>query len=268
MRFLKNVLLGMAIAIAAILPGLSGGTLAAAIGLYEPIIRAISSLFREFRKNVLFLFPLALGGSIGVMAFSTVMDRLMQQYPNQIKLLFLGLVFGSMPVIIRQANAKGFRPYYLLAALAAMIVVYKGGDLIQLGPQPSADGYNTWYHAYCGFITAAGTILPGISASFILLHLGVYDDLLRAVATLDLLVLMPVSAGFGAGALILVRLAEVLFCRFYSLAYYAIFGFLLGSALLIVPDFQAGWMLLADAALFLTGAALSLLLLRLRKSSL
>jgi len=74
MHFARDMVLGLIIGIAGITPGLSGGALAAAMGIYEPIIRALGSLLRNFKQSALFLLPLACGGLVGVLAFSRVMN--------------------------------------------------------------------------------------------------------------------------------------------------------------------------------------------------
>ena len=265
-RFLKNALFGLIIAVAAVTPGLSGGALAIALGLYEPMIKAISALTKEFWKNALFLLPLGVGGIVGVLVFGNLMVWLMQQAPGQVKILFLGLVAGSLPGLIRQANARGFHFCYLLLTAGAMILVYLGGSPIEEGPQVISGDLNALHYACYGLIHAVGTIVPGISSSFIFLHLGVYDDLLQAVLTVDLNALLPAGLGFALGAVLLIRLVELFFCRYYSLAYYAVLGFLLGSALLIVPSPRAGWQIIFDLCLFLLGAVFSLILLKLRNN--
>jgi len=265
-RFLKNALFGLIIAVAAVTPGLSGGALAVALGLYEPMIRAISALTKEFWKSTRFLLPLGIGGIIGVLLFSNLMVWLMQQVPGQVKFLFLGLVVGSLPAIIRQANTRGFRFYYLLLTAGAMILVYLGGSPIEEGSQVISGDQSALHYAGYGLIHAVGTIVPGISSSFVFLHLGIYDDLLQAVLTVDLNALLPAALGFTLGAVLLIRLVEIFFCRYYSLTYYAVLGFLLGSALLILPSPRAGWQFFFDLCLFLLGAVFSLLLLKLRNS--
>jgi len=267
MRFIKNVFLGLVIGIAAITPGLSGGSLAATIGLYEPIINAINSLAKNFAPNARFLLPLALGGALGVMAFSNVMAELMLLVPDQVKLLSIGLVAGSLPSLLKQANAKGFSWPYPLVALVAVIFVYELGSLPLLGAENAERGAGAMLYAYCGLIYAVGSIVPGISSSIIFMHLGVYEDLLRAVAGLDLSVLFPAALGLGAGGLLLVHLVAELFRRFYAPTYYAVIGFLLGSALLIVPSMQSGWPILLDAVVLLFGISLSLMLLKLSTGS-
>jgi len=262
MRFLRNIILGLVIGIAAITPGLSGGALAAAMGMYEPIIRALSSLSRTFRQSALFLLPITCGGLIGVLAFSHVMEWLMLTNPSQVKLLFLGLVAGSLPALIREANATGFRLRYILLTVLAVAVMYRGAPLL-VWPQVTEGDFTSLHYVYFGFIYAVGSIIPGISSSFILIHIGSYDDLLRAIATIHLPVLIPAAFGFGLGALSLVRLAERLFARYHGLTYYSILGFMLGSALLIWPDVHLDSMLLANVSVFLAGIVLSALLLRL-----
>jgi len=267
MRFIKSVILGLVIGIAVITPGLSGGALAAAIGLYEPIIKSIKSLATSFEPNARFLLPLALGGAIGVMAFSNVMAELLRLVPDQVKLLSIGLVAGSLPALLKQANAKGFRWPYLLVALGAVVLVYELGSLPLLGAENAERGAGAMLYAYCGLIYAVGSIVPGISSSLIFMHLGVYDELLRAVAGLELSILFPAALGFGAGGFLLIHLVDALFRRYYSLAYYAVVGFLLGSALLIVPSMQYGWLLLLDGLVLLFGISLSLMLLKLSTGS-
>ncbi|MBT9133765.1 MAG: hypothetical protein DDT39_00246 [Firmicutes bacterium] len=261
MRVVRDIILGLVIGIAGITPGLSGGALAAAMGIYEPIIRALSSLARNFRQSALFLLPLACGGLVGVLAFSRVMEWLMLVAPSQVKLLFLGLVAGSLPALLREANSTGFRLRYLLASLLALVIMYQGAELLAW-PRALNGNFTFLHYAYFGFIYAIGSIIPGISSSFVLIHIGAYDDLLRAIATAYAPVLIPAALGFGLGALLLVRVVEKFFSRYHGLAYYSIVGFLLGSALLIWPDFSLGWMLVLDAAVFAGGILLSVLLLK------
>jgi len=248
--------------IAAITPGLSGGALAAAMGIYEPIIRALSSLPRNFGQSIAFLAPLACGALVGVLTFSGVMEWLMIIAPNQVTLLFLGLVAGSLPALLREANSGGFRLRYLLASLGALMVMYQGAELLAW-PRALNGNFGSLHYAYFGFIYAIGSIIPGISSSFVLIYIGAYDDLLRAIATANAAVLIPAALGFGLAALLLLRAVERVFARYRGLAYYSIIGFLLGSALLIWPDISLGWMIMLDAAIFLGGILLSAALLKL-----
>lgn len=266
MRFVKNVFLGLVLGVAAITPGLSGGAVAAAMGLYEPIIRALSKILSNFKKSFSFLLPYVIGGAIGTLAFSSSIGWLMRQSPNQVKLLFLGLVAGSLPALIREANRKGFRLRYVLATILCLLIVYSGSTF-KLEPLSQQGGYSPLHFVLFGLIYAVGSIVPGISSSFIFIHLGVYDDLLHAISTLNLPALIPAGLGLLVGAALLIRVVATLFNRYHSMAYYAVLGFLLGSALLIMPALRAGWLLLWDLAIFLLGIVLSRELLRLSSNS-
>lgn len=263
MSFLTSTLLGLVIGIASITPGLSGGALAAALGLYEQIIRAVSRFFQDPRKNLRFLLPIALGSIVGIVGFSNVMEWLMRQWPDKVRWLFLGLVAGSLPSLVKTANTKGFRWRYLIFTLLALAIIPAMNVMQQSWPGAEAIGDGGWQvYIISGVILAFGTIVPGLSSSFILLFLGVYDDLLQAVSSVDLVALILTGAGFVLGALLLLRLVEMLFDRYHPQAYYTVLGFLLASAWLILPELALGWRLLADAALFALGVTLSLLLLR------
>lgn len=262
MLLAQKVILGLVMGIAAITPGLSGGALAAALGIYGPIIRALCSLSRNFERSIRFLFPLASGLVLGIIAFSHIMAWLMTTSPNQVKLLFLGLVAGSLPALIREANRKGFRLRYLLATLLALILMYQGAELLAW-PQVTDGNFNALHYGYFGFIFAVGSIIPGFSSSFILIHIGAYDDLLRAINTLHLPLLIPAGLGFALGALLLLGAVESMLARYHGPAYYSILGFLLGSALLIWPGLSPGSMFIVDTAVFSGGVVLSAALLKL-----
>jgi len=258
----RQLVLGLVLGIAAITPGLSGGALAAALGIYGPIIRALCSLTRNFKTSAHYLLPLATGLALGILAFSHVMEWLMTTSPTQVKLLFLGLVAGSLPALVREASSKGFRLHYLLATFLALLLMYRGAEVLAW-PQLADGNFTALHYGYFGFIYAIGSVIPGISSSFILIHIGSFDDLLRAINTLHLPVLIPAGLGFALGALLLVRSVEHMLAHYHGLTYFCILGFLLGSGLIIWPGFTGGAMFIVDTALFLGGLGLSTALLRL-----
>ncbi len=266
MGWLYNSLLGLVIGIASITPGLSGGALMAALGLYQQTIHAISDLFRgTVGQAHHFLLPIGLGAVIGVIGFSNVMAWLIGQYPDQVRWLFLGLVAGSIPSLIHTANAQGWHWRLPIFALLAMAALPAATMLGQLLPGMAISTAPDWlqYTLY-GLVIALGTIVPGISSSFILMSLGAYGDLLQALAELNLAALLPVGIGFAVGSLLLIRLVERLFLRFHAPSYYTVLGFLLGSALLILPPVSISWDMLADCGLFVLGILLTQALLRVR----
>ncbi|NLY92195.1 MAG: DUF368 domain-containing protein [Firmicutes bacterium] len=262
---LKRFFLGLAIGVAAITPGLSAGVIAAAAGLYEPVVHALVTFAKEYRKSIGFLFPLGLGAGGGVLLFSRVMERLMITAKFQVIYVFIGLVAGSIPALFTEANRRGFRKAFLWAAVIAFGLVIGTGYLLAWFPQPTATReIDAATALLAGAILAFGSIIPGISSSLILMYLGLYEKLLSAFTGLDLRVLTLMAAGFGITALVMLKLVDLLFQRYRGFAYYGVLGFLFGSMVMIFPGFRTGLPLLLDGILLLASALLSFNLMRLK----
>ena len=230
--FIKGLLIGMG----AVAPGVSGGALAVIFGIYEKITDAIADIFKNFRENALFFLPIALGGGVGVLAFSKIMKYLFLHYDVQVKYLFIGLMIGTLPSVVKQANKRGFRSIYLVPcitafALTILSIIVENGII---GIIPEAGRGMLWLAAY-GAIIGIGTIVPGISASFVLMYIGAYQVVLDGIADIDFAVLIPVGIGFAVSIVLFAKLISLLFKRFYGYTYYTVLGFVLGSIIAIFP---------------------------------
>lgn len=262
-EFATRVFLGLGIGIASITPGLSGGVIAATAGIYEPAIHAIVSVRKEFRRSAIFLAPLGIGAGLGVLLFSRVMRELMARAQFGVLYVFLGLVAGGIPSLVGEANRGGFRLKHLLAATIAFAFVIWAGQISAWAPGRSGeDVMSVGYLVLYGAVIAIGTVVPGISSSFLLIHLGVYEELLSAFTAFDIRVLFFLGCGFAATGLLIVRLVEFLFRRFRGPCYYAVIGFLLASMVTVFPGFRSGWGLVLDTLLFVGGAAASYIVTR------
>lgn len=107
---IKSILKGMVIGIANIIPGVSGGTMMVSMGIYDKAIHCITHLFSEFKKSILFLLPIFIGMGIAIVGSSFGLEYLFAQFPVQTSLLFIGLVLGGLPIIIKSVkkeNAAG-----------------------------------------------------------------------------------------------------------------------------------------------------------------
>ncbi|HHT65632.1 MAG: DUF368 domain-containing protein [Caldicoprobacterales bacterium] len=255
---LIDFLKGVAIGTGAIAPGVSGGTLAVIFGVYERITAAIASLFHDFWKKVREFFPLALGGIVGVLAFSNIIHYLFHHYELEVKYLFIGLMLGTFPSLRRQADKKGFRLWYLipfaLTLAAAILLSSTEGTFVQDSAQADS---NLPLLVLCGAIIGFGTIIPGVSASFILMYMNTYSLILEGIARLNLAVLIPAGAGFVITVLGLAKLINLLFDKAYGYTYYAVFGLTAGSILAIFPGFGTGWRYLLCWLLLAGGCAAS-----------
>ena len=108
MSYLINFLKGILVGVGGIAPGLSGSVMLLILGLYERCINAIGTLFKNFKKNLLFLVPLVCGFGVGILLFSKVVDFLLINYEFHTRYLFLGLVIGTLPLFYKTVKKKGF----------------------------------------------------------------------------------------------------------------------------------------------------------------
>ncbi len=259
MKFLTDFIKGLFIGIGAVAPGVSGGALAVIFGIYEKITDAIAGIFKDFRKNVIFFFPIALGGGVGVLAFSRIMKYLFLHYEVQVKYLFIGLMLGTLPSVLKQANKKGFKRVYIIPCIIAFGVTLLAIVLEKVGINiiPEVKPGILQLAAY-GAIIGLGTIVPGISASFVLMYIGAYQVVLEGIANIDLAVLVPVGAGFVVSIVLFAKLISLLFKRIYGYTYYAVLGFVMGSIIAIFPGIAFNLKYLISIFIFAVGFYLSL----------
>lgn len=230
-RFLGGLLVGFA----CLLPGVSGGALAASLGYYEPLIRALGGFFRAPKKNFFYLLPLGVGGVLGVLLAALGLSKWMAAGETQAVSLFLGMVAGSLPSLWRTANPDrpGVRQYAGMLAGAAVILLL---FLLEVNAPEAADAtVSTWQAVVGGAIIAVGTVIPGVSGSFVLIYLGWYRPLMGGLAMLYMPLVIPTCAGFAVGALALVKVAEWLLTRFRRGMLCLVIGFVTGSMALVFP---------------------------------
>lgn len=268
LNFLSGFIKGLLIGMGAVAPGVSGGSLAVIFGLYERITDAIADVFKDFKKNAIFFFPIALGGGIGVLAFSRIMDYLFKYYDVQIKYLFVGLMIGTLPSVFRQANRRGFKKIYILPCIIAFGMTLLAIALEKSGVNVIPDASPGLLQlAVYGAIIGIGTIVPGISASFVLMYLGAYHIVLEGIANIDFTVLIPVGAGFAISIVLFAKLISRLFKRAYGYTYYAVLGFVIGSIIAIFPGIAFDLKYLISLLLFAIGFFVSYSLSRYSKES-
>lgn len=262
--FFKRMVMGFVVGLAAVTPGLSGGVIAAAAGIYEPAIHALVNIHKEFRRSFAFLLPLALGAGPGLLLFSGVMQQLMAGAKFSVLYVFLGLVAGSLPALFREANRGGFRGRYMGVLAIALAVILLLGQAPAGAPNLSGQAelgfVNTMIY---GGILAVGTIIPGISSSFILMYVGAYEGLLAAITGFEIRILFYLGLGFALTGLLILKQVAFIFRRFHGPAYYAVIGFLFGSMAMVFPGFREGWSLALDFTLFVVSAILSYMVMKL-----
>lgn len=247
---------GILLGVAAIIPGLSGGAMAVSLGLYEPAVAAAGSLLRHPRKSLVFLVPLGAGVVVGVLGFSNIIKFLYATFPIQLICLFTGLVAGSLPAAVRQAVSRGFRWGYVaaFAAGALLVVAFHLADTMS-AVQAQAQVWSFPLGLLSGAILAFGTVIPGISSSFLLIDLGTYGQLMDAISGIDVIKLIPVALGALVAAAALIKLVEYAFKRFYGTSHFMVLGFLLASIALVFPPLKPDWTLAVNSVILLLSAA-------------
>ena len=224
---------GIAVGVGAILPGLSGGVLAVIFGLYDPLIRFLANVTRNFRRNVMFFIPVGIGVGLGILGFSAVVAKAFETYAAHFTCLFIGFVIGTFPSLYRQAGKQGRSGVHfgILGAAAAGIFVLMllgGNALIQVTPS-----IPVWFGS--GALIGLGLIVPGMSPSNFLIYFGLYDKMAEGIKDFDFGVIIPLALGVVACVLVLAKGAAWLFDRYYAGAYHFILGMVVGSSLAIFP---------------------------------
>ncbi|NMB39487.1 MAG: DUF368 domain-containing protein [Firmicutes bacterium] len=260
--FLYRLFAGLIIGLGMIIPGVSGGVIAIMLGLYHQVVAVIAHPLENFWHNVRFILPLAVGGIASVLLFSNVIEYLLINYPFFIMYLFIGLLLGSLPAVIDIANKKGFDQRYLVPFFITLILTLLPVIFEKNGVYPDLDfsqNISFGLIIISGFLLAIGTVVPGISSSFLLMMFGTYHTLLNAVAKLNLAVLIPVGIVFLVFVLIISRITHYLFQQYYGWTYYGLLGVLIGSVIVVFPGFPQNFVQgFSGILLFICGVIITL----------
>ena len=256
MNMFKNIIKGMMIGIANIMPGVSGGTLAVSMGIYDKLIHCITHILSEFKESMKFLLPIFAGAGIALVALTFVIEALFQYYPIPTNLLFIGLIVGGLPPVVTKVKSHKLSFGHILAGLlffALVVGMAMMGDngnrqvTLDLGIVPMIK------LVLVGIIAAATMIIPGVSGSMVLLILGYYQPIIQqitafctAVITLDMAgvlhgiaILLPFGIGVLIGILGIAKIIEIIFEKYPVYAYCAIIGLIAASpiAILVCSNF-------------------------------
>lgn len=256
MNMFKNIIKGMMIGIANIMPGVSGGTLAVSMGIYDKLIHCITHILSEFKESMKFLLPIFAGAGIALVALTFVIEALFQYYPIPTNLLFIGLIVGGLPPVVTKVKSHKLSFGHILAGLlffALVVGMAMMGDYgnrqvtLNLGIVPMIK------LVLVGIIAAATMIIPGVSGSMVLLILGYYQPIIQqitafctAVITLDMAgilhgiaILLPFGIGVLIGILGIAKIIEIIFEKYPVYAYCAIIGLIAASpiAILVCSNF-------------------------------
>ncbi len=248
---LKKLLQGMVVGIANIIPGVSGGTMMVAMGLYDKLIHAITHLKSEFRESLKLLVPIFLGAAIAIVALSRLFEFLLTNYPIPTNFAFCGLIAGSLPFIFKKVKGHAVsvgKGVCFVIFFAVVILMAVMGETSGNAADVSFGFINVAKLLVVGIIAAATMVIPGVSGSMMLMLLGYYDTILKTINKFmdaliafdiqDILVqcgiLIPFGIGVILGIFLIAKLIEFIFSKAEIHAYYAIIGLILASPIAIL----------------------------------
>ena len=228
------VLEGIIVGFGAIMPGISGGTLCVAFGMYKPLMGVLSTPRKALKTYWRMLLPFVLGCAVGFVGLSGLASMLMEANSTVLVCLFIGLILGTVPGMWRDAGktrrtAGSFLALGLgFALMLGALVLLKQNSLVTMEP-------GIWSFLFCGILWGISFVVPGLSSSTLLLFFGLYQPMLEGISHLSLPVLIPLAAGVILCMVILPKGVEALFRKWHSEASHAILGIVAASTLLIFP---------------------------------
>lgn len=261
--FIKGFIIGGTM----LVPGFSGGTMAIILGIYEELITSVSGFFRNVKKNTAFLALFSTGGIAGMLMFSKSILSLLDAYRMPVLYFFIGAVIGGIPMIIKSCGLKRLNMtsalYVIAGAVAVLSLALIPKGIFNPDKMFSVSGFLILLAA--GFFAAIALVLPGISVSFVLLILGIYEEIIAAMDSFNIPYLAVVGAGLVLGIITTTRALEYAMKNYTRPSYLIILGFVLGSVLPIFPGAPSGADVFICAVTFISGIALVQLLYLINK---
>lgn len=238
--FIKGFIMG----IANVIPGVSGGTLAVILGVFKDFVGSISNIFKSFKKSVLFLLPIVLGMGVAVVASSKLIETCLNYYPLATILFFVGLILGGVPILFNKIKRemKSIPNYIIFIIMFSFILLFtfviSGEKNVELVSLTFIDYILLFI---VGMLASASMVIPGISGSMVLMTVGYYNSILATVSDIfnfanfwhNVSILIPFGLGVIVGILLIAKLITFLLNKFEVKTYFAIFGFIFSSLIVI-----------------------------------
>ena len=234
LSWLARIVKGIVIALGFILPGISGGVLAAILGIYERMIGFLAHPFKDFKENVLYFIPVAIGMLLGIGLFSYPIEYLLENYQVFVLWSFAGAIIGTIPSLIKESTRESDRDKIDLAWFWTTFII-SGIGLYALNFVVGILAPSFFNFILAGSLLALGVLVPGLSPSNLLLILGLYAPMLTGFKTFDLFgTFLPIGIGAGATLIIFSKLMDYALNNYHSRVYHFIIGIVLSSTILIL----------------------------------
>lgn len=252
MKFMMDIIRGILIGVANVIPGVSGGTMAVSLGVYDRLISSLTGIFKNLKKSLATLIPILIGAAVGIVGFAFLIEYLFAEFPVATCLTFTGLILGGLPILAASLKKElrkkqtGIRAGHIVAFLILFAfgigMSLAGGE----GKAVSLEHVNVLGALLLfviGVVASATMVVPGVSGSMVLMILGYYNsiissitDFISALKSFDMAgllhgvtVLLPFGLGVLIGIFLIAKLIEFLFHRYAALTYSAILGLIIAS---------------------------------------
>ena len=253
MSWLIRLIKGVIIALGFILPGVSGGVLAAILGIYERMLSFLAHIRRNFKADFFYFLPVGIGGILGIGLLSRPLEFLLAHYQVIVLWGFAGAIVGSLPALWQEAESQSQRDkidwsWLIGTFVASLVILYRMPYVF--GTLPA----NFVTFILAGALIALGVLIPGLSPSNLLLILGLYSPMLIGFKNFDLLnVFLPITIGGILAVLLFAKSMEYLLEHHHSRVFHFILGIVSASTILIlVPNNQSAESISYDGSNLLT----------------
>ena len=274
MKFIKLVFKGIAIGIAHMVPGVSGGTFMVLMGIYTEFVEAVGNFFinrQRIKDYILLLLPLGIGVVGGVLAFAHLATIVLDRYPVPTQFFFIGLIVGSIPGVVKIHHDMKPSVSRVVAFLLGLGLVVILGIMKLRGFSFNFSVSTTslpvlLLFAMISFLGGGAMVTPGMDGSYVLLLGGIYGPIMEALASLTSPpirwgVIIAVGIGAVVGILIWSRLIDQALKRQPAITFYVILGLICGSFVGLWPaDMQLSVSSLVGVLTFAIGAVITYLL--------
>ncbi|MDD6919956.1 MAG: DUF368 domain-containing protein [Eubacteriales bacterium] len=251
-----------------LVPGVSGGSMAMILGIYEDLITAVSRFFKQKTKSIIFLGIFCIGAFSGMALFAKSLLKLLNTYNMPMMYLFIGCIVGGIPMIIKSCQLERLSVSTAIYPIIGAVIVLSI-TLIPHGIFGTFNGF-TFQSALilfiAGFFAAIALILPGISVSFVLLVLGIYEQLIKAFNDFNIIYLGIIGAGLVFGIISTTKILEYAMNKHKRPTYLIILGFIIGSVIPVFPGAPHGIDIFICPIALIIGIALIQLLFKLDSS--
>ena len=280
MNLFKDILRGVVIGIANAIPGVSGGTMMVSMGIYDKLIYSVTHLFKQPVKSIKTLLPYFIGMAIGIVGLAFAIVAMFEHIPFQTCMLFIGLILGGVPILT--GHLKGVR--FNLSHAVVFLIFFGSIILLQIFGGQGSDVALTvtpislFKLVLVGIVAAATMVIPGVSASMMLMTVGYYypvvgsvKDFITALVAFDApkiihicMILIPFGIGVVVGIFAVAKLIEMLMDKYEALTYCGIMGLVVASPVVILMSAPLAGMsvvtVLTGAVTFVVGVVIALCL--------